>query len=184
MHRLFVAIEFGDDVKSQLLDLRENLYGFRWMTEDQLHLTLRFIGNVDNETLVMISEKLKEIHIPDFSLSIKGVGVFPDKHRAKIIWAGVNSGDILFDLQRQIERLIVECGMEPDYRKFTPHITLARLRNIKFRELKGFLDERKFLHIGPIKIDRFYLVSSKLGEKGSIYSNIAKYPLGQDEKNQ
>src|SRR4051812_13408366 len=127
MIRLFVALPLPEDVTDSLLALEQGVPGARWSTREQLHLTLRFIGEVDGRDASAIDETLAAISAPPFTLQLKGVGAFGGKN-PRALWAGVAANEALIHLQRKIESTIQRLGFHAEKRKYTPHVTLARLR--------------------------------------------------------
>ncbi len=126
--RLFVAIDPPQQIRDHLALLCCGLPGARWTPPEQFHLTLSFIGEVDGSTFLDIREALAEISVPQFSLQLQGVGFFPPRGQPRVIWAGIEKSEPLHLLQRKITTRLFQRGLEPDNRKFSPHITLARLQ--------------------------------------------------------
>ena len=177
MTRLFVGIELPPEVKDVLLRCESGIPGAHWQTEDQLHLTLRFIGEVDGPDATDIVNALDLIDAPGFDLEIKGVGIFGTLKRARTLWAGVVDNPALNHLQGKIESALVRTGLAPEPRKFHPHITLARLNNPERVRLQDFLQVHDGLAIPPFAVDHFTLFSSFMTHKGSIYTAEETYPL-------
>src|SRR6266568_527239 len=128
LHRLFVAIDLPDDVRRELDQLREPLPGAHWVPVEQLHLTLRFIGEVDDATLLAVKEGLAGVSGAPFPLAVQGVGHFPPGKHPRVLWVGLDAGPLLGELQRDIETAVQAAGLPAEERPFSPHITLARLR--------------------------------------------------------
>src|SRR5690348_3750710 len=120
--RLFVALPLPDDVAQGLLMLQSGVPGARWSTREQLHLTLRFIGEADGRDANAIDEALATISAPRFTLELKGVGAFGGKN-PRALWAGVAPNEALIHLQRKIESAIQRLGFPAEERKYTPHVT-------------------------------------------------------------
>src|SRR6185437_1775902 len=127
MIRLFVALDLPENIRARLLELQGGVPGARWSTNQQLHLTLRFIGEVDGDVAHDIDDTLAVIRAPAFALELSGVGEFGGKN-PRALWAGVKPNDALLHLQRKIETAMQRIGLPAEQRKFTPHVTLARLR--------------------------------------------------------
>src|SRR6185312_11679014 len=127
MIRLFVALALPDSVAQTLMMLEYGVPGARWQEREQLHLTLRFIGEVDGRDASGIDDALSAISAPRFSLQLKGVGEFGGK-TPRALWAGVAPNEALMHLNRKIETALQRLGLEAEQRKFTPHVTLARLK--------------------------------------------------------
>lgn len=170
MIRLFTAIALPDSVKQSLMLYCGGLAGARWQREDQLHLTLRFIGEVDERLADDVVYALAAIRSPAFSLSLAEVGVFGDRKRPKVLWAGVRSNPALTRLQTKVETALARVGLPPENRKFHPHVTLAKLdRGVPGNRLGDYLARNNFLSLLPFEVDSFQLYSSQLAQSGAIY---------------
>ncbi|HVP85301.1 MAG TPA: RNA 2',3'-cyclic phosphodiesterase [Rhizomicrobium sp.] len=176
MIRLFVAIDLPDTVADSLARLQAGVPGARWQTREQLHLTLRFIGEVDQRDAASIDEMLASIDAPRFSLELKSVGEFGGKN-PRALWAGVVTNESLSFLQRKIESVLQRLGLPPEERKYRPHITLARLRGTPPGAVMDFLADHGLYASGPFEARAFTLFSSHLSPNGSIYTPERVYPL-------
>ena len=176
MIRLFVALALPDRVASGLLAMQSGVPGARWSTREQLHLTLRFIGDVDERDATSIDEALMTISAPRFTLELKGVGAFGGKN-PRAIWAGVAGNQPLLHLQRKIESAMQRLGLPAEERKYTPHVTLARLRATPAGRVMDFLADHSLYASGPFEVNEFTLFSSRLTPNGSIYVTEREYPL-------
>jgi 2'-5' RNA ligase len=176
MIRLFVAIDLPDAVAQSLLRLQSGVPGARWQSREQLHLTLRFIGEVDGRDAASIDEMLSSIADPRFMVELKTVGEFGRK-TPRALWAGVAPNDALLHLQRKIETAIQRLGLPPEERKYTPHVTLARLRGTPRGAVMDFLTDHALYASGPFEARAFTLFSSHLSPSGSIYTPERVYPL-------
>lgn len=178
MPRLFVAIDVPDDVRGQLEALCSGVPGARWVGTDQLHLTLRFIGEVDGALFRDVMEGLGDVEVPAFDLALKGVGHFPPRGHAKVLWAGITPNPALKRLRDKVEGALVRLGLDPEERKFSPHITLARFRNgAPHRHLGGYLAEHSLFATPSFPVTAFHLYSSQLSSSGAIHTVEASYPL-------
>jgi 2'-5' RNA ligase len=137
--RLFVALDLPEAVKEELRLISCGLPGARWELPEQLHLTLRFIGDVDGEMLKNIRVALAAVRCLPFSLQLLGIGFFPPRQESYILWVGVKQSKPLLRLHRQIESTLKKIGIEPEKWKFTPHITLARLHGSPADMISSFL---------------------------------------------
>jgi len=178
MIRLFVALEVTDEVRQRLAGLSGGVPGARWMDPASLHLTLRFIGEVPEDQALDIDEALADLRAPPFSVTLEGVGVFGTGRRARILWAGVERNEALNHLQAKVESVLVRCGQRAEERKFTPHVTLARLKDPPQDRIARFLYERGLFRAGPMPVDHVTLYRSHLGNGGSVYEALGEYPLG------
>jgi RNA 2',3'-cyclic 3'-phosphodiesterase len=176
MIRLFVALPLPDRVTDGLLALQSGVPGARWSTREQLHLTLRFIGEVHERDANAIDETLAAIVAPRFTLELKGVGAFGGKN-PRALWAGVAMNEPLTHLQRKIESAIQRLGFPAEMRKYTPHVTLARLRATPAARVMDYLSDHALYASGPFDADQFTLYSSRITSSGSIYVAEREYPL-------
>jgi 2'-5' RNA ligase len=176
MHRLFVAIRPPEPIRRLLLAVMGGISGARWQTDDQLHLTLRFIGEVDRHRAGDIHAALGAIHHPPFDIGLSGLGAFDRRGRPETIWAGVTPQEPLRTLHKKIDQAIARVGVEPDQRAYLPHITLARLKPSSGR-IGDLLAESGGLASDPFRIDRFALFESKLTPDGAVYTIVETYLL-------
>jgi len=177
MHRLFVAIRPPEHIRDLLIDAMDDSPDFRWQNEEQLHLTLRFIGEVDRHMAADLTDALPRIRAPRCTARIKGVGSF-DHRNAGALWAGVEPKEPLAALAAKVERVCQHVGLEPERRAFHPHITLARWKGRRTHEVGDFLGRRRGLVSEPFEVDRFVLFESRLSRHGAHYEEVASYPLG------
>jgi 2'-5' RNA ligase len=176
MHRLFVAISPPEDIRDLLIDAMDDSPDFRWQAEDQLHLTLRFIGEVERPVADDIADALTRIQSPPFELRIAGTGRF-EQRNSGALWAGVEPKAPVAALAAKIERACATVGLEPERRAFHPHITLARWKGRRSREIADFLDRRCGLASEPFPVTEFILFESRLSRHGAHYEQIATYVL-------
>jgi len=176
MIRLFVALELPEAVRDRLVALQGGVPGARWATNGQLHLTLRFIGEVAENVGHDVDDALLSIRAPGFELELSGVGEFGGKN-PRALWAGVRANGALLHLQKKVETALQRIGLEPEARKFSPHVTLARLRASPREKVVAFLSHYNLFSSGPFRIDRFVLFSSHQGSGGSVYHAERIYPL-------
>ena len=176
MHRLFVAIRPPRFVREQLLGVMGGVRAARWQDDDQLHLTLRFIGEVDRHTADDIHAALAAIHHPSFQISLNGIGSFERRGRAETLWAGVVPHEPVKTLHNKVDQALVRAGIAPDQRAYLPHITLARL-NRASGPIAGLLEESGGVVSPPITVDSFGLYESQLTPDGAVYSFVERYRL-------
>ena len=177
MHRLFVAIRPPEHIRDLLIDAMDDSPDFRWQNDEQLHLTLRFIGEVDRHMAADLTDALARIRAPRCTARIKGVGSF-DHRNAGALWAGVEPKEPLAALAAKVERACQHVGLDPEHRAFHPHITLARWKGRRTHEVGDFLDRRRGLVSEPFEVDRFVLFESRLSRHGAHYEEALSYPLG------
>ena len=177
MHRLFVAIDLPKNIKEKILGICFGVPGAKWVGEEQIHLTLRFIGEVTGDVFNDISSSLEGITYPKFPLTIKGVGHFPPRRHPKILWVGIEKNDSLSELKKKIDGSLKRVGLGPDDRKFHAHITLARLKNTPHQWVGRYFIEHSLFKCDPFVVNDFHLFSSFLGSKGAIHTMENTYSL-------
>lgn len=176
MPRLFTALEIPREAALSLSLLRGGLPGARWVDVENYHLTLRFIGDVDGRLADEIANALDRVERPAFSLTLSGVGAFGSK-KPHAVYAGVAPSADLVALQGEIERICQRLGVDADPRKFTPHVTLARLRNSSPADVAKYLSARGNFAAMPFRVDRFVLMSSRDSVGGGPYVVEEAWPL-------
>jgi 2'-5' RNA ligase len=176
VHRLFVAIRPPQAILHRLVDASEEPSELRWVAEDNLHLTLRFIGGVERPLANDIAAALGRIRSAPFELRLAGIGTF-DRRSGGALWAGVAPREPVAALAARIERACVAAGLEPEHRVFHPHITLARWRGRRTRELERALARNGDLSSEPFEVPGFTLFESHLSRHGAHYEEVAAYPL-------
>ena len=177
MHRLFVAVDLPDDVRSSLAGVCRPIPGAKWVPPEQLHLTLRFIGDADDSTFAAIRNALAGVHGVSFPLAVRGVGHFPPGKHPRVMWVGLEPCEPLLALQQEIETAVVAAGIPPDPRRFSPHITIARLKEAQLARGDEFEAACRTLAYEPFPIAEFHLYSSTLSSKGAIHRRERSYPL-------
>lgn len=175
MPRLFLGLELPASQCRQLLALHEPIAGLRWQTAAQLHLTLRFIGELTDQQVAELASALAALKAPAFNLQLGGVGYFGSPQRPSILWAGVTAAGALQALRDQVDRLLLP-WCEPDPQRFVPHVTLARC-GPGSGSLQPFLQAQRSLSLPPWQVSEVCLFASDPGPGGSRYSVLARYPL-------
>lgn len=182
MPRLFTALEIPRDAALSLSLLRGGLPGARWIDVENYHLTLRFIGDVEGHMADEIADALDRVRRPSFSLTLSGVGAFGGK-KPHAVWAGVLPSPGLAALQAEVDRICQRLGVPADPRKFTPHVTLARLRNSSPVDVAKYLSARGNFAAMPFRVGRFVLMSSRDSVGGGPYVVEEAWPLyGADSR--
>ena len=171
MYRLFVAVPLPEGVKERILELRSNIPGARWMGSEQLHVTLKFIGAVEGHSAETIRECLSCVTFSPFPLQFKGVGFFP----SGVLWTGIAHPEEIAALRRRIENTLFDAGIPRERRKFSPHVTVARLKNSPLGSVKRFLKNHDSFRTESFIVDRFILFSSILKPSGAVYTVEAEY---------
>jgi RNA 2',3'-cyclic 3'-phosphodiesterase len=174
--RLFVALPIPDAVARGLMLLQGGVPGARWQAREQLHLTLRFIGEVDGADARALDDALAGIDAPAFELQLHGVGQFGNK-QPHALWAAARKNELLDHLARKVDSAIRRVGQPQDAHKFMPHVTLARLRHPELERMRDWLTAHALYTSETFTVDGFCLYSSKLTSDGSIYRVERAYPL-------
>lgn len=175
--RLFVGIGVPEGLAQRLSILQAGQPGANWVAPESMHLTLRFIGEIERNDAEDIDELLVGIRAPGFDLHLHGVGTFGQGFKAKALWVGVEPSEPLNFLQAKVESAVVRAGQPPEGRKFAPHVTLARFNRADPNRLQNFIEGNNLFHAGPWTIDHFTLFESRMGKGGSVYTPLADYEL-------
>ncbi|HBI16079.1 MAG TPA: RNA 2',3'-cyclic phosphodiesterase [Desulfobulbaceae bacterium] len=177
MPRLFVAIDFPRGIRERLGALCSGLPGARWVEPEQLHLTLRFIGEVDGGVLILVQDILGEVRAGAFSMRLEGIGFFPPRGGPRVVWVGIRKNEQLRRLHDRIESVLVRAGLAPEDRKFAPHITLARLKNTPAPRIGAYLAQHGLFSTEEFPVNEFLLYSSVLNSRGARHYIEEGYPL-------
>jgi 2'-5' RNA ligase len=177
MPRLFVAIDPPFGIREHLGALCCGLPGARWVEPEQLHLTLRFIGDVDGSVLNRVQDTLAEVRAGAFSLRLEGIGFFPPRGSPRVVWVGIMKNEQLLHLHNRIETVLVRAGLAPEDRKYSPHITLARLKNTPASRIGAYLAQHGLFITEEFQVNEFLLYSSVLNSRGARHYIEEGYPL-------
>ena len=177
MIRLFVALALPEGHRRQLARLSQGVRDARWVRDENLHLTLRFIGEVEEPRVVEIADALGRVKGNRFMLTLAGIGHFQNGRSIRSLWAGTEACDELVQLQNRIDNALRRAGVPPDGRRFTPHVTLARLKNGSAHQVGSWIEANSLFRADPFSVDRFVLFESYLSHGGSIYSAVEEFAL-------
>lgn len=176
--RLFVALELPAALRQRLAIMAGGgIPGARWVPPENYHLTLRFIGEMPGYRAEEIDQALAALKAPGFALTLAGVGTFHKGGRGVSLWVGMERNPALDHLQSKIETALQRCGLEPERRRFSPHITLARLDNAPEAKLAAFVQANNLFRAEPIAVEHFTLFSSRLGKDQAVYTPEVEYKL-------
>ncbi|MEO8175757.1 MAG: RNA 2',3'-cyclic phosphodiesterase [Sphingomicrobium sp.] len=176
MHRLFVAIRPPEAIRDRLIDAMADTPELCWVGDDQLHLTLRFIGEVERPLADDLALALSRLRSPAFELEVAGVGLF-ERRSGGAVCAGVQPRATVTALAAKVERACAAAGLAPEHRAFHPHVTLARFNRSAAPAALAFIDRNRALAAPPFAVDRFILFESHLSRHGPHYEAVATYPL-------
>lgn len=174
MLRLFVGIALPPELKLRLSFMAAGVPGAKWVDPGNYHLTLRFIGEVDEGEAADIHETLQGIRAPRFDVTLATVGHFGLRQ----LWVGVERNQALQHLHEKIESVLNRLGFPPEERRYTPHVTLARLKYVNEMKLRDYLSAHALFRAEPFPVERFSLIASYLTKSGAIYEDQADYRLG------
>ena len=186
--RLFVALEIPAGVRDNLASLIDNLRSLssrladkrtRWVRPENLHVTLKFIGEVAPAKLEGIRAALSEIRSDArVDLSVRGLGFFPNESQPRVLWAGLNASSNLTSLAGDIDRALESQGMAREQRAFTPHVTLARLEPAGLDEKsRGAIRQNGERDFGSFQTHEIHLIESKTKPSGAEYTSLATFPF-------
>jgi len=184
--RCFIAIDIPDQIKRDIGELIEIFKKYdtdvKWIAHENIHITLKFLGNTHVDLIHEICKSLGNILLPfePFYIKIYSVGVFPNRKYPRIIWIGIEDSEILIRLQRDVEESMALLGYQKEDRKFHPHLTVGRVRSPKgISNLINELDIFKEKHFGNVKVEDVKLMESRLKPSGAQYFCLYKIPLGR-----
>ena len=177
MLRLFVGLALPDGVMARLAIMCAGLPGARWVEPQNMHITLRFIGEVDEGAAKEVAARLGRVVAESFSLELTGLGTFGAGAKARALWAGVAPSEALAHLQAKVESAVVRARLPPEGRKFTPHVTLPRLTRPPPARLQALVEGNSLFRAGPFGVARFSLFESRPGNGGPVYIPLVDYEL-------
>jgi RNA 2',3'-cyclic 3'-phosphodiesterase len=173
MPRLFIAIDIPGPIKEALTQFTRELPAARWVPADQIHLTLRFIGEAGPQAFAAIKGALAGIQFHPFQLGLHGAGHFPPGKHPRVLWVGVEANPELMELYQDLELALVDVGIPPEERPFSPHLTLARLKTSAPAAVGSFETRHGELAFAPFEVREVILYSSVLANDGAIHSREA-----------
>jgi len=179
IHRLFVGLRPPRDIRVALVGIMGGIAGARWQRDDQLHLTLRYIGEVDHRTADEVALAVSRIHADAIVTALHGVGQFTKLGRTDAIWAGLSPGDALARLHKKVDHAIVALGLPAEGRAYLPHITLGRLpRSLGANgEIDAFVAAHAGLASAPFTFSHITLFESQLTRDGARYEVVDRWPM-------
>ncbi|MEM7122145.1 MAG: RNA 2',3'-cyclic phosphodiesterase [Pseudomonadota bacterium] len=175
---LFIGIDLPSGVSERLAGLGGGVPGARWVPAENMHVTLRYIGDVDGTMADDIATGLAQIGGTPFEIAVEGVDRFGGKNDTRVIYAGVVPREPLKHLRDKIETMLQRLGMQADERRYTPHVTLARLKRAPQDRVGRFLEHHGMLMTERFEVRQFHLYASMRGHDGAVYRIEHSYPLG------
>jgi len=176
--RLFVALELPGHLKRELSVLAGGIPGARWVAPENYHLTLRFVGEQPAHRAEEIDEALAALRGRSFTLVLSGLGTFEKAGRSTALWVGVERNEALDRLRAKIETALQRIGLEPERRRFNPHVSLARLDCVAEARLAAYVQAHNLFRTEPVEVAHFTLFSSRLGKEQPVYTPEVEYELG------
>ncbi|OGW49720.1 MAG: 2'-5' RNA ligase [Nitrospirae bacterium RBG_19FT_COMBO_42_15] len=188
--RSFISIDIPDELKKEVKALQELFRkcdaDVRWTRPEAMHLTLKFLGNVEEKQVEEIKTILKEIALqtPLINIKLNGAGVFPNQKAPRVLWVGIIEKDgILDNLQKRMDAELLKIGFEKEKRDFKPHLTLGRIRSQKGKErLVKLLEDAKDKEFGVFTATDIKLMKSELRPEGSVYTELARFGFKRTEE--
>jgi 2'-5' RNA ligase len=179
MHRLFVALRPPPAIRALLAAIQRGVPHARWQDDDQLHLTIRYIGEVERPVAEDIALALGQVHTPAPMVALAGVGAFDKQGRVDALWAGVAPHDALAALHKKVDQALVRIGLAPERRAYLPHITLARLPRSAGAgpAIEHWRAQHAPLSSEPFGLDALVLYESHLGREGAYYQVVERFPM-------
>lgn len=177
MIRLFAAVPVPFDIAEGLARRQQGLPGARWTPAENLHVTLRFFGEVSEAVAADLDALLAALAMGGFELALQGAGAFGDADRVRAVWAGVEESEPLCRLAGKCETAARRCGLKPEARAYRPHVTLAYLKRSIEPRAAAWVQGHNLLHSPPWRVRAFGLYSSWLSSEGSRYELERTYPL-------
>ena len=182
--RIFIALDIPGEIRARLAEYVERVRQYapeaRWARVDGLHLTLKFVGHVDDAKVAEISKALAAVKVAPFEITFAKIGFFPTPRSPRVFWIGVEAGDRLSQLAASIETELEKMGIAREERKYSPHLTLAREGSIS-HSLKGLsplLEREPAPQFGTMTAREFWLYRSELSRGGSKYTKLERFGLG------
>lgn len=176
--RLFTGIALPEPLARRVDLLKGGIPGARWIAPENYHVTLTFIGDVDEATAEEVDAALSSLREQAFMLEISGTGSFSQGEDAKVLWLGVRPDPALLHLQQKSDRAVLSAGVKVDTRKYIPHLTLARFRHAPDPQRLGdFMQAHNLFSLPPFPVRDFVLYESHIGKSGAAYTALKTYPL-------
>lgn len=186
--RCFLAIELSAELVQALKKVSDDLKnqgakGVRWVHPDNIHLTLQFLGEISGDMLACLKKSLLSVvkEFPYFPVAVRGLGAFSSTRKPRVIWIGITPSNEIIALQKSIEMTCSRCGIQPEERSFSPHLTLGRVSKTcspeELSQLSRILTTTQIQHLGSMQAQRVTLFRSELRPSGPVYSRIAQFPL-------
>lgn len=178
--RLFIGLSLPSAIEARLVGLQGGVPGARWVPAENLHVTLRFVGAVEEPVAADLDAALSVMPSTDpFEVWLEGTGHFGTPRRPNALWAGVRANPALDALKRRVDAAVTRAGLPPDDRRFSPHVTVGRVNGSPIERVRRWLEERGGFLAGPVPVADVVLYQSHLGQAGALYRVLSRYPLAR-----
>lgn len=181
MLRLFVGLSVPVLLRQRLTTLQGGIEGARWTERENFHITLTFIGNVDEITAEAVDEALQTVKMEPFRLSLKGANLFDKAGDPAVLWTGVSQSEPLHRLKEKIDRALYTARVPFENRKYVPHVTLARLKNVEEIKIAEFIQQNSLFATEEFDVTEFILYRSRQTKHGAVYEEVVEYPLEEKD---
>lgn len=175
--RLFIAVPMPESVTKRLVELQQPIEGLRWQQEEKLHLTIKFLGEIDSERVIKVQDALTSVNLSEFSITLDGLGYFPKGKQPRVLWVGIEKNEPLQELYQTVESRCADLGFDPEQRSFKPHVTIGRIKGASKSKIESFIDQHKQFHISDVPVGEFVLFESKLHPDGAKHFRKEAYSL-------
>lgn len=187
--RCFIAIEIPETIRKSISDIIDGLKksgsDVKWVADENIHITLQFLGETEESVIPAIKEALDKILAPysPFYIKITDIGCFPDRRRPRVIWVGMEESQTLINLRKDIAEELVKFGYQKEERGFTPHVTIGRVKSNKnMNKLLKRIDEVKTTRFSDFQAQHITLMKSELKPSGAKHYSLAEIPFGRRNK--
>lgn len=185
MQRIFIALLINNELKNGLIQIQEKLKvskaEVKWVSHEGIHLTLKFLGNVEDFQMENIYAIVSAVvaNFSPFTISLSSLNAFPGMSRPQIIWVGIQQGrEVICEINQQIEDNLVSLGFEKEKKRFSPHLTIGRVKgNKRCAELTSLLPKIESSNIGQMRVEAIHIMKSQLTSQGAIYSVLKEISL-------
>ncbi|MDA8430017.1 MAG: RNA 2',3'-cyclic phosphodiesterase [Geobacteraceae bacterium] len=174
--RSFIAIELPPEIKKALNALRSEIAGVHWLPPEQLHLTLLFLGDIAADQLEQLSHCLLLVKAAPFRLRVTSTGCFPNPRSPRVLWVGLQRQTALERLAAQVRSAATSCGIVPEKRPFSPHITMARIKRPEPCDISSYLNQCLHKKIPEFNVQGFVLCHSTLTQQGAVHQPLSLFP--------
>jgi 2'-5' RNA ligase len=178
MMRLFAGISLPESHRRAIHLLQGGILGARWTALENYHITLTFMGDVDEATAADIDDALSSVHADGFDLRLHGTDAFAQGDDPKVLWVGMDHSDALHRLKEKIDSALKSRHIRFETRKYIPHVTLARFRHPDDDKIGEFMQTHNLFALPPFAVDKFILYRTHQTKNGHYYEEAAEYPLG------